>query len=210
MTMTDTFLFTGLGVGFSIAVPIGPMGLLCIQRTLTSGMRVGVCTGLGAATVNVFYGLIVILGFSSLAPILVNAGRLLNLVGGLFLLWSALRTFRRGRERSMNSPFTATIMSPGMAYGSAVAFNVTNPMAPMLILALLSPILGTGAPSCAQTANLLAGIFLAASCWWVCLTSGVSVLRIHLNPGMLMIVNRIASALLTLYAAIALSRFARL
>ena len=74
MMTSHVSLFAGLVIGFSIAVPIGPMGLLCIQRTLTSGMRVGVCTGLGAATVNVVYGGLIILGLDKIAPVMASAG----------------------------------------------------------------------------------------------------------------------------------------
>lgn len=208
MNVTNTFLFTGVMVGFSIAVPIGPMALLCIQRTLTSGMRVGVCTGLGAATVNVFYGLLVILGFSNLAPILTGLGRAMNLAGSLFLLWSATQTFMRQRNYLAKDQPGTMVLAPRTAYGSAVAFNITNPMGPMLILALLSPSLATRSLSSVDMAALLTGMFLAASCWWICLTACVTILRARLSPELLILVNRTASVLLTIYAALALARFA--
>ena len=66
--MNHVSLLAGLMVGFAIAVPIGPMGLLCIQRTLVFGMKVGVSTGLGAATVNVAYGSVVLLGLNTVVP----------------------------------------------------------------------------------------------------------------------------------------------
>ncbi len=205
MTSYDSLL-AGLVVGFSIAVPIGPMGLLCIQRTLTSGMRVGVCTGLGAATVNVTYGTLVIVGLERIAPVMASGSRVLGFAGGVFLLWCAARTFRR-RGLSADRT-TATPMSPGMAYGSALAFNAGNPMSPVLIFALLSPIIGLRAPGTFQAAALLTGMFAAAATWWVCLSASVTLLRSRLSPRVLGILNQIAGAFLTLYGTLAMARSA--
>ena len=90
MNTSHAPLLAGMVIGFSVAVPIGPMGLLCIQRTLASGMRVGWFTGLGAATVNAFYGTAIIFGFGQLGPLLAQGSRVLSALGGLFLLWSAM------------------------------------------------------------------------------------------------------------------------
>ena len=208
MNTSQAALFTGLMVGLSIAVPIGPMGLLCIQRTLRSGMRVGVCTGLGAATVNVAYGFVVILGFGSFAPLLPGAGRALSFVGGLFLLWSAARTLLQGYRPGVRSQVAA--LSPAVAFGSAVAFNITNPVGPVLIIALLSPAMAMRAPSWANAGILLLGMFVAAASWWVCLSGTVSLLRTRLSPGMLAVVNQVAGVMLTFYGALALARAAGL
>ena len=206
MMTTHISLFAGLMVGFSIAVPIGPMGLLCIQRTLASGMRVGVCTGLGAATVNVIYGALIIVGLDSLAPLVASGGRVLSFVGGVFLLWCAARTLLR--KRGLVDQTSAPELSPAMAYGSAVAFNATNPLSPVLIIALLSPIVGLSAPSWGEAAMLLLGMFMAAATWWVCLSGGITLLRSRLSPGMLVMVNQVAGAMLTFYGALALARSA--
>lgn len=206
MMTTQISLFAGLMVGFSIAVPIGPMGLLCIQRTLASGMRVGVCTGLGAATVNVFYGALVIVGLSSMAPMMAGGGRVLSFAGGVFLLWCAARTLLR--KRSLVDQPSTPELSPVMAYGSAIAFNATNPLSPVLMIALLSPIVGLSAPSWEKAAMLLLGMFTAAASWWVCLSGIITLLRSRLSPVMLVMVNQVAGAMLTFYGALALARSA--
>ncbi len=207
MMTSHVSLFAGLVIGFSIAVPIGPMGLLCIQRTLTSGMRVGVCTGLGAATVNVLYGALIILGLDKMAPVMASGSRMLSFLGGAFLLWCAARTLLRGRSL-MDQPSNIVPLSPVMAYGSAVAFNASNPMSPVLMIALLSPIIGLSAPSLSEAAILLLGMFTAAATWWVCLSGGITLLRSRLSPRMLVGVNQVAGAVLTFYGALALARSA--
>jgi putative LysE/RhtB family amino acid efflux pump len=208
MMTNHVSLAAGFLTGFAIAVPIGPIGLLCIQRTLIAGMAVGVCTGLGAATVNVAYGGVVLLGLTTMAPRMANGSRLVSVLGGLFLLWSAFRALRTARLG--RSPSALTIPSPLAAYGSAVAFNATNPMALVLTAALLSPLVSQTAPTAAETAVFLTGMFTAAMIWWVCLSAGVALLRARLTPTMLTRVNQAAGILLTLYGALALAHSARM
>jgi threonine/homoserine/homoserine lactone efflux protein len=201
------FLYAGLLVGFSIAVPIGPMGLLCIQRTLASGMRVGVSTGLGGATINVAYGAAILFGLGRMPAWMAGGGRVLGALGGVFLLWSAARTLLRepaglGVATAGDSP------SPLEAYGSAVLFNATNPLSPILIAALLSPLIGLYSFSLNDAAILLVGIFAAAMTWWICLTGGIALLRSRLNPNALLYVNRIAGMILTVYGLLAIARSA--
>ena len=201
------FLFAGVLVGFSIAVPVGPMAILCIQRTLGSGMATGVSTGLGAATVNVAYGALFLFGMDRIGPALATGGRALSILGGVFLLWSAVRTVRRpAPDAGRPTPR----LSPLAAYASAVAFNATNPMAPMLIMALLAPVVGPAAPAPTAACMLLLGMFGAAAAWWVCLTGIVAALRSRLTPALLLQVNRVAGMVLTAYGALILARSARL
>ncbi|MEA2739327.1 MAG: hypothetical protein QOH05_2634 [Acetobacteraceae bacterium] len=203
--MTDHVpLLAGILAGFAIAVPVGPMGLLCIQRTLASGMKVGVSTGLGAATVNVAYGGMILLGMDTLSPWMAGSRRLFSAASGLFLLWSAVRLLVRGRGPRIQPGGIAP--SPSAAYGSAVAFNATNPMALILVMAVLSPIAHRSAASFIDGAMLLLGMFIAAATWWVCLSGGVSLLRTRLSPAVLAHVNHAAGLLLTVYGALALAR----
>lgn len=197
------FLLAGVLTGFSIAVPIGPMGLLCIQRTLASGMRTGITTGLGAVTVNVAYGAIILLGMNGLAPWIATGGRALNAAGGLFLLWSAARTLMRNPAKAQPQALKLDGLA---AYGSAVAFNAVNPMSMILIVTLLTPIVGGSALPPVDAGLLLLGMFGAAMCWWVCLSGGVALLRAGLTPAVLVNVNRGAGLLLTVYGSLVLAR----
>ena len=208
MIANHTSLLAGMLVGLSVAMPIGPMGLLCIQRTLTSGRRVGICTGLGAATMNTIHAGIIIAGLERLAPLMASAGRVLGFVGGLFLLWCAARTLLRpGTSLSRSG---ATQLSPVTAYGTALTFNAINPMSLGLMLALLSSVIEISELSLARAAMLLLGVFTAVVAWWVCLASGVDLLRSRLSPGMLFVVNQIAGIGLLIYGTVAFVRSASL
>lgn len=208
--MTNDALLTGLVIGLSVAVPIGPMGLLCIQRTLSSGLRVGVSTGLGAATVNVLYGALIILSLDSLGPLLAQGGRLLNFASGLFLLRSAAGVLRRRPAIADQPPAAPPFVSPVKAYGSAILFNAANPLSPMLMVALFAPVMHRSVPDFDEAVVLLLGMFVAAVSWWMCLSSGVALLRSRLSPQLLVIVNQVAGLLLTIYGAVALARSAGL
>ena len=182
------------------------MGLLCIQRTLVSGIRAGISTGVGAATVNLVYGALIILSLDKVASFAAFGGRGLSFAGGVFLLISAARTsLRRITPPDRIKPAR---LSPYMAYGSAVALNATNPLLPILLVGTLSPVIGQSPPSPGGAVVLLLGMFTAASVWWVCLSACVALLRSRLSPGILATVNRAAGAILTLYAAAALARSA--
>ncbi|WP_027211793.1 LysE family translocator [Burkholderia sp. WSM2232] len=91
MSMTSLF-FTAAGVGLAIAAPVGPMGMLCIRRTLTGGPRAGLAIGLGIASGDAFYGLIAALGLVSISQFMLAYDRPLHLLAGLFLLYLGVRT----------------------------------------------------------------------------------------------------------------------
>jgi putative LysE/RhtB family amino acid efflux pump len=199
-------LVAGLLTGFAIAVPIGPVGLLCIQRTLAAGMAVGVSTGLGAATVNIAYGALVLLGLNALAPWMAGGSRALSAAGGIFLLWSAFRALR-SRRPATGVPCTPA-PSAVAAYGSAVVFNAGNPMALILVVALISPLAEHATLSWTCDLTFLLGMFAAATTWWVCLSAVIALLRSRLSPAMLAWVNQAAGLMLTVYGVLALLRSA--
>lgn len=85
----------GLALGFSIAAPVGPIGVLCIRRTLTDGRLVGFVSGLGAATADMLYGAVAAFGLTAVAAVLTGQRVWLGLIGGVFLLYLGLRTITR-------------------------------------------------------------------------------------------------------------------
>src|ERR671916_2090202 len=87
-------LLRGLVIGFSIAAPVGPIGVLCIRRTLTDGRSAGFLSGLEAASADALYGCVATLGLTSVSNLLVDQQLLVRLVGGAFLLYLGLRIFR--------------------------------------------------------------------------------------------------------------------
>ncbi|HEY9651627.1 MAG TPA: LysE family transporter, partial [Coleofasciculaceae cyanobacterium] len=91
--MDISFFIKGLIIGFSIAAPVGPIGVLCIHRTLTQGCVSGLVSGLGAATADAIYGSIAGLGLTFLSSVLIHQQRWLQLFGGAFLCYLGIKTW---------------------------------------------------------------------------------------------------------------------
>src|SRR5690348_14026684 len=91
--MDLSFLYRGLLIGFSIATPVGPIGILCIRRTLVDGRATGFVSGLGAAVADAFYGAVAAFGLTAISDVLVRQEMWLRLLGGLFLVYLGVKTF---------------------------------------------------------------------------------------------------------------------
>src|SRR5512139_1126690 len=93
--MTDlSFILKGMIIGFSIAAPVGPIGVLCIRRTLAEGRVYGLASGLGAATADGFYGTLAALGLTLVSAFLIDQANWLRLIGGAYLCYLGVKTFR--------------------------------------------------------------------------------------------------------------------
>lgn len=99
-----------LFIGFSIAAPVGPIGLLCVQRSLKRGFRSGLATGLGAATADALYGVLGAVGITGVALSAPSLAMLLKVVGGAFLMWLA-----RGIARDALKPKHAAVVAASTA-----------------------------------------------------------------------------------------------
>ncbi len=122
--MNISFLAKGLIIGFSIAAPVGPVGILCIRRSLSQGYLVGLFTGLGAATADALYGFIAGFGLTIISNILVNQQMEFKLMGGLFLCYLGLKiALEKPTQQSANP--SGKIIS---AYASTFFLTIKNPM----------------------------------------------------------------------------------
>jgi threonine/homoserine/homoserine lactone efflux protein len=197
--METLFLLKGLLLGFSIAAPVGPIGVLCIRRTLASGMLSGLVSGLGTATADAIYGLVAAFGVTVVASALLDNQIWLRLVGGLFLAYLGCTTFRA-------EPATraAEIRSGGFlaAYVSAFFLTLTNPLT-MISFAAVFAGLGVGGPvgGDAAAAFLVLGVFAGSAAWWLALSAAVSVFRSRLDQRRLKAVNRLSGLVLLGFAA---------
>ncbi|HUS24375.1 MAG TPA: LysE family transporter [Candidatus Binatia bacterium] len=167
------FFLKGVLIGFSIAAPVGPIGVLTIQRTLARGWRFGLATGLGAATADALYGAVAGFGLDGVAALLM-AGRIwLQVLGGVFLCLLGLR-IAWSRPATSAAPDVPR-RSVAASYGSAVLLTLSNPMT---ILSFLAVFAGAGlaqAPSLRlDAAWLVLGVFGGSAVWWLMLSSGVA------------------------------------
>lgn len=192
-----TAFLRGLAMGFAIAAPVGPIGLLCIQRTLAAGRAMGLATGLGAATADGIWGLAAALGLGASSALLVDRGRWLVGGGGLLLLALAWRTARaRPAERAAAVDGRAL----GGAFASTFALTLANPATILSFLAAFAALgLGEGGGGA-----LVAGVFLGSAAWWLVLVGVVGTLRRRLDRTALVWINRLAGLALAAFGLAAL------
>ena len=167
----------GLAIGFAIAAAIGPIGLLCIRRTLVEGAAVGAVSGLGAATADAFYASLAAFGLSAVADLLVEARRPLGIVGGCFLVGLAIYSLWTRPIAAADRP-PRTLLS---AYATTVGLTIANP-ATILSFAAAFVGLGLAGRDTAIAAVLVAGVFSGSATWWVILALGVATFRDRLGP----------------------------
>ena len=206
--MSVSFLLRGLVIGFSIAAPVGPIGVLCIRRTLAFGRLVGLFTGLGAATADFTYGCVAGFGLTAVSGFLLGARLWVHLLGGLFLCYLGMRTLlARPAERPAVAAGTAgTTGAAGLggAYVSTVLLTLTNP-ATILSFAAVFAGLGIASTGSYSAATLLVvGVFFGSALWWLLLSGGVSALRGRFDTRALIWVNRLSGAILLAFGLVAL------
>ncbi|MCE2928079.1 MAG: LysE family transporter, partial [Candidatus Caenarcaniphilales bacterium] len=118
------FLIKGLIIGFCIAAPVGPIGLLCIQRTLNYGALSGLLSGLGAASADAFYGAVAAYGLTLISNFLIGQQFWFKCIGGLFLLYLGYQTYKSKVAENCASAKHKGLLSD---YFSTVFLTATNP-----------------------------------------------------------------------------------
>jgi threonine/homoserine/homoserine lactone efflux protein len=190
-------------VGFAIAAPVGPIGVLCIRRTLADGRASGFVSGLGAATADLIYGSIAALGLTAVADLLGGISLWTRLVGGIFLCYLGGRTLL---EAPAERPAEARARNLLGAYASTFALTITNPAT---IISFLGVFAGMGAASgvadYSDALLLVAGVFSGSALWWLLLSGGVSLLRSRVTPSVLRWVNRVAGLIILGFGVAALA-----
>jgi threonine/homoserine/homoserine lactone efflux protein len=191
--MDLSLLLRGMVIGLAIAAPVGPIGVLCIRRTLAEGRVVGLVSGLGAASADAIYGMIAAFGLSSVLSLLTGLSFWTRLLGGLFLIYLGLRTLR---ERP--AEHAAPVSSAGLlgAYGSTLLLTLTNPATILSFVAIFAGLgLGTTAGG-GEAALLVGGVFLGSAGWWLLLSGGVSLVRDRISLRSLRWINVAAGVII--------------
>lgn len=196
----------GFLLGFAVAAPVGPIGVLVIRRTLAVGPRTGFVSGLGAATADAIYGSIAALGLTAVTASLVAHTGLLRLGGGLFLCWFGVRTLL-ARPAPLQGPGAAR-PGVGAAYGSTLLLTITNPMTILSFAAAFAGLgLANGVAGAAAGLSLVAAVFLGSGLWWALLSGGVGLLRGAVGVRTLRVVNWVAGLLLVGFGGAAVAGF---
>jgi threonine/homoserine/homoserine lactone efflux protein len=200
--MDISFLIRGFVIGFSIAAPVGPIGVLCMRRTLAEGRASGLVSGLGAATADAIYGSIAGFGLTFISNFLVSQHMWLRLIGGVFLCYLGIRTI-------LAKPADQAALAKGNgllgAYASTFLLTLTNPMTILSFAAIFAGLgLGGTSGNYRSAGVLVLGVFLGSGLWWLVLSGGVGLLRAKLNPHGLQWINRISGVTIAGFGALAL------
>lgn len=193
---------SGVGIGFAIAAPIGPMGLLCIRRTLAGGRANGLATGLGIATVHTIYGGISGLGLVVVVQFLADYRGWVRPLGGLILCLLGLRII-------LARPAVAVVASlQGLlgAYTSALALALTNPMTLLSFAAFVAASGTAGAGGNAAAGLLALGVGLGSTAWWCLLSGAISLGRGRLTARAIQRLNRLSGGGIVAFGVLLLLR----
>lgn len=188
------FLVSGLIIGFSIAAPVGPIGVLCIRRTLAEGRLHGLVSGLGAATADAIYGCIAAFGLTFISDTLAQQQAWLRLLGGAFLIFLGVKTLLA--KPSEKAPLEKRIGLLG-AYGSTFFLTLTNPLTILSFAAIFAGIgLGSAVADYSSATLLVFSVFTGSALWWLILSGTVSLLRKKVTPKVLRWINRFSGAII--------------
>lgn len=191
------FLMHGMAFGFSIAMPIGPIGILCIRRTLQYGRLYGIISGLGASFANIFYGSFVIFGLATLSHFLIAFRVWLCLLGGLFLIFFGLKIFM---DKPQIVPVPVERSTTLAHFLSTFFLTMTSPVTFIAFINVLGGLEYGKTDGNVYFASLLVGgIFLGSMLWWLMLCFGLSLFRKQISGKTMMWVNRIAGILIIFF-----------
>lgn len=197
-------LAQGVVLGFSIAAPVGQIGVLCIRRTLADGRAYGLASGLGAATADSLYGGVAALGLTFVSGLLLSNQFWLRLLGGIFLLALGVRTFTSKPPSTGAAPRGSSLLA---AYVSTFLLTLANPTT---ILSFATIFAGAGIASGSRdygsSALLVLGVFAGSALWWLLLSGIVGMLRARVDGRALVWVNRVSGIIIAGFGVVSLAR----
>lgn len=190
----------GLILGFSIAAPLGPIGLLCIKRTLEGGRWHGVLSGLGAASADAVYGSLAAFGLAALLEHYTWIQTWTQILGGLFIIYLGVR-FALAKEATRAAGDDSQANSLGKVWVTTFLLTLSNPVT---IFAFLGMFAGAGVQSTSSAIWLVLGIFSGSMLWWLLLAQITHWLGKRMSPKVLLWVNRLAGLALIGFGVYAL------
>jgi threonine/homoserine/homoserine lactone efflux protein len=197
--MDLTLLFKGIVIGFAMAIPIGPIGIMCIRKTLAEGRVRGLVVGLGAATADMVFASIAAFGLTVISNSLLSQKVLIRLIGGAIILYIGLRIFY---AKSSEPEFNIRQGGYFKSYFSILILTLTNPFTVFAFIAVFATFdLGTGL-NFFSALTLVTGVFAGSALWFISLSSFVTIFRSKLDLARLQRVNKIAGVLIILSAVL--------
>ena len=195
-------IWRGIAIGMLISAPMGPVGMLCIQRTLDKGRRAGFFTGVGAALSDLFYCLLTGFGLSFIEEFLKENSDVIQLVGSGVLIAFAVYIFKKNPAKSLNKKVPEQI-SPKKNILGGFLFTFSNPLILFLIVGLFARF-NFLMPEIKFIPYIFGFIFIfvGALIWWWIVTFGIDKVRSHFNIRSMWLINRIIGFIILLFAIV--------
>jgi threonine/homoserine/homoserine lactone efflux protein len=200
--MSIYLLIQGILIGLVVAVPVGPLGILCINRFLMFGPLCGLFSGIGVASADALAAGVAALGIALVSEIVSEHQALLRLVGGLFLCYLGHKIYRT--EPTADSP-VSSVNGLLSAYASTFFLTFSNPVT---ILSFMAIYAGWHVPDLqghyAASGMLSGGVFIGSALWWVGLFIGMTTFRDRFNLRFLGWVHRVSGVIIAGFGVIVL------
>jgi threonine/homoserine/homoserine lactone efflux protein len=196
-----TLFLKGLIIGFAMALPIGPIGIICVRKTLTEGKMHGFVIGLGAATADMLYACIAAFGLTMISDLILEQQFWIQLIGGSLLLYIGVKTYLT-LPKDPTIPADKDSLAGSFFY--TVFLTLTNPLTIFSFLAVFAAFGFGDGMSLLSATTLVVGVFVGSALWFLVLTMGVTLFRKKLDMRGLKWVNRIAGLLIIITGVVAL------
>ncbi|MFA6226733.1 MAG: LysE family transporter [Methanoregula sp.] len=195
--MDPGLFIQGMIIGLTLALPVGPIALLCIQRAVTNGRLHGIVSGIGVATADSLYAGVTLFGLTVISGLILAHQFSLRLAAGVILIAVGIRIF-------LTIPAPLSVRDEHESYSrdylSMVAITIANPLTLIFFVAILP---GFGAVfhenSVASASEFVGGVFLGSALWWIILCGVIGSVRSHIRAGHLKMINRISGVLIVCF-----------
>ncbi len=185
-------LIKGMIVGLGASIPLGPLGVLCIQKTLSKGKWSGVATGLGGAVSDLFFSALALFGLAMIQEWLQRNDMIISLVGGIIIIGIGISVFVTNPIKQLRRPKDTNQRYWG-DFLTSFAMTIANPGALLLLLGLFTFVgLDLSIRSLPRIAIVMAGVFAGAMIWWLALAGLINKFRNRFRLRQLLAINRIA------------------
>lgn len=198
-------LFKSILMWMAIVASIGPIGLLCINRTLKYGFWAGIITGLGVSVADAIYGCVSGFGLTFISNFLISHQFVIRLVGGLFLCYLGFKIFFKAATSTSIAENKKTYVGDFL---SAFILTLTNPMTIITFIAVFASMgIGSVYTGYNHAVVIIAGIFFGSLLWYLILSSLVSIAHKRINAEIMKWINRISGIIIIVFGILAIVGF---
>jgi len=208
--MAFTLLLKGIMIGLLVSIPLGPIGVICIQRTINKGRLSGFFSGIGAASADTIFAAVAGFSLTFIINFIEEKQRILEVIGGIIIILLGIKTFYTNpvnqlkRHKKKKNKLIEDFIS-------VLLLTITNPFAIFLFVGMFAALgLAYNGENMALSLITIGGVFLGGTLWWFTLSSLVNMFRDKFRLKQLLWINKIAGAVIFILGLLALVNVARI